>query len=150
MLENRMQWSMQVMARSLPHMLLSNTQLDRFQALPFASVSPSVLMKFCLEGDISWMFPLLALLFAFHILKNKKQTSKQNLARGFFPKLPAMSQTLPERRSAASHWGAHLCVPLLQAGLCWCPYIGAVRRSPQRRPGVVTEPVGEGLALWHP
>lgn len=34
-------------------LLLSNTQLARFQALPFASVSPSVLMKSCLEGDIS-------------------------------------------------------------------------------------------------
>lgn len=57
------------------------------------------------------MFPLLALLFAFHILKNKKQTSKQNFARAFFPKLPAVSQILLQRCSAASHWGAHLRDP---------------------------------------
>lgn len=80
-----MQCSTQVISLSCSHMLLSNTQLARFQALPFASVSPSVLTKSCLEGDISQTFPLLDLLFAFCILKNKKQTSKQNLARGFFP-----------------------------------------------------------------
>lgn len=96
------------------------------------------------------MFPLLALLFAFHILKNKKQTSKKNLAREFFPKLPAVSQTLLQRCSDSSHWGAHLCVPLPQAGLQWGPYIGLAQRSVQRFPGVVMEPVGEGLACGIP
>lgn len=53
-------------------MLLGSSKLDGFQALLFASVSPSVLMNSCLEGNISWMFYLLALLFAFHILKRQK------------------------------------------------------------------------------
>lgn len=53
-------------------MLLGSSKLDGFQALLFASVSPSVLMNSCLEGNISCMFYLLALLFAFHILKRQK------------------------------------------------------------------------------
>lgn len=102
-LENQMQWSMQVISFTL----LSNTQLTRFQALPFASVSPSVLIKSGLEGDISSIFPLFAVVFTFHILKTKSIC--QNLGRGLFPKLTAGSQTLLQRCSAASHWDAHLC-----------------------------------------
>lgn len=71
------------------------------QALPFAWVSPSVLLS-CLEGDISWTSSLLAQSFAFHIPKTKKQASKRNLARGFFQTFLLCSRPSPRDVSAAS------------------------------------------------